>query len=114
MENEQKADKKVTTLKDKVINTCEVLWSLSILVFLLIFCVFTPLTHCVNDIVVCITAITIIVWARNDCHISAIRRRIPRRGRSLLLILQPLHQANKPLTRLVFTDWWHVGGLRCV
>ena len=58
MENEQKADKKVTTLKDKVINTCEVLWSLSILVFLLIFCVFTPLTHCVNDIVVCITAIS--------------------------------------------------------
>ena len=33
---------------------------------------------------------------------------------SLLLILQPLHQRNKPLTRLVFTDWWHVGGLRCV
>lgn len=52
----------MTTLRDKVINTCEVLWSLSILVFLLIFCVFAPLTHCVNDIVVCITAITIIVW----------------------------------------------------
>ena len=33
---------------------------------------------------------------------------------ALLLILQPLHQTNKPLTRLVFTDWWHVGGLRCM
>ena len=114
MESEQKADKKVTTLKDKVINTCEVLWSLSILVFLLIFCVFTPLTHCVNDIVVCITAITIIVWAVTTVILVLFDEEFQGGGGSLLLILPPLHQANKPLTRLVFTDWWHVGGLRCV
>lgn len=61
MKGEQKADKEVTTLKDKVINTCEVLWSLSILVLILIFCVITPLMRCVNDFIIYTTAITIVV-----------------------------------------------------
>lgn len=62
MNSGQKTDKKGTTLKDKVNKTCEVLWSLSILVFILVFCVITPLTHCVNDFIICITAIDIVVW----------------------------------------------------
>ncbi len=61
MKSEQETDKKGATLKDKVNKTCEVLWSLSILVLILIFCVITPLMHCVNDFIIYTTAITIVV-----------------------------------------------------
>lgn len=61
MGSEQGTDKKGTTLKEKVINTCEVLWSLSILVLILIFCVIAPLMHCVNDIIIYTTVVTIVV-----------------------------------------------------
>ena len=59
MESELKKHR--LTIKGKVINTFEVLWSLSILVLILIFCVITPLMHCVNDFIIYTTAITIVV-----------------------------------------------------
>ena len=59
MENELKEHR--LTIIEKVINTCEALWSLSILVLILIFCVITPLMHCVNDFIIYTTAITIVV-----------------------------------------------------
>ena len=62
MEAHKETGREGTTLKDKVNKTCEVLWSLSILVFILVFCVITPLTRCVNDFIICITAIDIVVW----------------------------------------------------